>query len=138
VFGDPNSDSVTIASREGIVQGSNGSAQVGYGVIASYFPAESQGQSLAQATDDLVHHLHASNPSMQLAHSSRKVRVDGNPALITMLTSSSALGGGEETDALLTVSRPQGLFYLAFIAPSSEFKGVEKVYNELVGSVRFR
>jgi beta-barrel assembly-enhancing protease len=136
--GGQDSDSVTIGAREGIVQGSNGNAQIGYGVIASYFPAESQGQTLAQATDDLVHHLHASNPSMQVAHSSRKMRVDGNPALITMLTSSSALGGGEETDALLTVSRPQGLFYLAFIAPSSEFKGVEKVYNELVGSVRFR
>ena len=137
VFGDPNSDSITIAAREGIVQGSSGNAQIGYGVIASYFPTESQGQTLTQATDDLVHHLHASNPSMQVAHTSRKVRVDGNPALITMLTSSSPLGG-EETDALLTVSRPQGLFYLAFIAPSGEFKGVEKVYNELVGSVRFR
>lgn len=138
VFGDQNSDSITIAPREGIVAGSNGSAQVGYGMIASYFPAEGQGQSLSQATDDLVHHLHASNPSMQVAHSSRKTKVDGNPALITMLTSASALGGGEETDALLTVVRPQGLFYLAFIAPSSEFKGVEKVYNDLIGSVRFK
>ena len=138
VFGDQNSDSITIAAREGIVPGSNGGAQVGYGVIASYFPPEEQGQTLAQATDDLVHHLHADNPSMQVAQSGRKLKVDGKPALITMLTSTSPFGSGEETDALLTVVRPQGLFYLAFIAPSGEFKAVESVYNELVGSVRFK
>ncbi|MBZ5590901.1 MAG: M48 family metalloprotease [Acidobacteriia bacterium] len=139
VFGDQNSDSITIAPREGIVQRSGGgSAQVGYGVIASYFPPESQGQSLSQATDDLIQHLHASNPSMKIAHSSRKVKVDGNPGLTTMLSSSSPLTAGEETDALLTVVRPQGLFYLVFIAPSAEFKNVESVFNEVVGSVRFR
>ncbi|HVP49202.1 MAG TPA: M48 family metallopeptidase [Bryobacteraceae bacterium] len=139
VFGDQNSDSITMAAREGIVQGSSGGAQVGYGVIASYFTPDEQGQSLSQATDDLVQHLHASNPSMKTAHSSRKTKVDGNPALITMLSSTSPLAGaGEETDALLTVARPQGLFYLVFIAPSGEFKSAESVLNDVVGSVRFQ
>ena len=139
VFGEgQDSDSITIAPRAGIVQGSSGNAQVGYGVIASYFPPDSQGQSLSQATDDLVHHLHASNPSMQVSKSARKLKVDGKPGLITILTSTSPLGGGEETDALLTVARPQGLFYLAFIAPSAEFKAVGDVYNQVIGSVRFK
>jgi hypothetical protein len=64
--------------------------------------------------------------------------VNGNPALITTLASKSALNGGPETDALLTISRPDGLFYLAFIAPASEFKDLEDVYNDVVQSVRFK
>jgi len=138
VFGDRNSDSITIAPREGIAQGANGNAQIGYGVIASYFTAESPGQSLSQMTDDLIHHLHASNSSMEVAKNSRRIKLDGNPALITMLASRSPLNGQEETDALLTVARPEGLFYMAFIAPSSEFRNLENVFSQVVGSVRFR
>lgn len=107
-------------------------------MIASYFTPESDGQSLSQLTDDLIHHLHASNSSMEIARNSRRMKVDGNPALITMLTSRSPLNGQEETDALLTIGRPEGLFYIAFIAPSSEFRNVESVFNQIVGSVGFR
>jgi hypothetical protein len=64
--------------------------------------------------------------------------VDGNPALITMLTSTSALNASEETDALLTVSRPEGLFYMVFIAPTSEFRSVDSTYNDMVGTLKFR
>jgi hypothetical protein len=138
VFGDQNSDSITIAPREGIAQGANGNAQIGYGVIASYFTPESQGQTLSQLTDDLIHHLHASNSSMEVARNSRGIKLDGNPALITMLASRSPLNGQEETDALLTVARPEGLFYMVFIAPSSEFRNLESVFNETIRSVRFR
>jgi hypothetical protein len=138
VFGDKNSDSITIAPREGIAQGANGNAQIGYGVIASYFTPESESQSLSQLTDDLIHHLHASNPNMEISRNSRRTKVDGNPASITMLASRSPLNGQEETDALLTVTRPEGLFYMVFIAPSSEFRNLENVFSQIVGSVRFR
>jgi hypothetical protein len=138
VFGDQNSDSITIAPRVGLVQGKDGSTQIGYGVIASYFSPESPAQNVAQATDDLIHHLRAANPSLQGPASNRKLKVDGNPALISLLTSSSPLNGREETDALLTVSRPQGLFYMVFIAPSSEFRNLDGTYNEMVHSLRFR
>ena len=138
VFGDQNSDSVTIAPRAGLVQGKDGGTQIGYGIIASYFSPESEGQNLAQATDDLIHHLRASNPSLQGPVTTRKIRVDGSPALISMLTSSSPLNGSEETDALLTVSRPEGLFNMVFIAPSSEFRNLDSTYNEMVRSVKFR
>src|SRR5713101_636803 len=52
LLSDRNSDSVTIAPREGIVQGPSNNTQVGYGVMASYFTTDSQGGELAQATDD--------------------------------------------------------------------------------------
>ncbi len=138
VFGDQNSDSVTIAPREALVQSSNGNTQIGYGVMASYFFPETSGQNLRQATDDLIHHLSASNPGMQPSDKGRTLKVGGNPALVTTLASKSALNGGPETDALLTISRPEGLFYMVFIAPTSEFKGLEDVYNDVVQSVRFK
>ncbi|HXI44223.1 MAG TPA: M48 family metallopeptidase [Bryobacteraceae bacterium] len=138
VFSDQNSDSVTIAPREALVQSSNGNTQIGYGIIASYFFPDIKGQSLRQATDDLIHHLSASNTEMQASDNGRSLKVNGNPALITMLSSKSALTGGPETDALLTINRPDGLFYLVFIAPTSEFKESEGVYNDVVQSVRFK
>jgi hypothetical protein len=120
------------------VQSSNGNTQIGYGIMASYFVPDTKGQSLRQATDDLIHHLSASHSGMQSAGDGRSLKVNGNPALITTLASKSALNGGPETDALLTISRPDGLFYLAFIAPASEFKDLEDVYNDVVQSVRFK
>ncbi len=138
VFGEQNSDSVTIAPREALVQSSNGGTQIGYGIIASYFFPDAKGQSLRDATDDLIHHLGASNTGMQASDNGRSLKVNGNPALITTLSSKSALTGGPETDALLTINRPEGLFYLVFIAPASEFNQVESVYNGVVQSVRFK
>jgi beta-barrel assembly-enhancing protease len=138
VFGGQNSDSVTIAPREALVQSSNGNTQIGYGVMASYFIPDTKGQSLRQATDNLIHHLSASNTGMQSAGDGRTLKVNGDPALITTLASKSALTGGPETDALLTINRPDGLFYLVFIAPASEFKDLEDVYNDVVQSVRFK
>jgi len=138
VFGEQNSDSVTIAPREALVQSSNGNTQIGYGIIASYFFPDTKGRSLRPATDDLIHHLSASNTGIQTSDSGRSLKVNGNPALITTLASKSALTGGPETDALLTINRPDGLFYLVFIAPASEFNQMESVYNDVVQSVRFK
>jgi hypothetical protein len=41
-------------------------------------------------------------------------------------------------DALVTVPRPQGLFYLVFTAPGSEWRDVEPTFMEMLRSVRFR
>ncbi|HKW96178.1 MAG TPA: M48 family metallopeptidase [Bryobacteraceae bacterium] len=138
VLGEQNADSVTIAPRAGIVQSADGNAQIGYGVIASFFTPENRDDTLGQATDDLVHHLQVANPNMKVARSGRHVKANGHEALITMLSGSSPFNGVEETDALLTVQRPDALFYLVFIAPASEFKNSENVYNDMVQSVKFR
>ena len=120
------------------MQSSNGNTQIGYGIIASYFFPDTNGQSLRQATDDLIHHLSASNPEMQAADNGRTLKVSGNPAIITTLSSKSAFTGGPETDALLTINLPDGLFYMVFIAPASEFRESENVYNDVVRSVQFK
>jgi hypothetical protein len=138
-YGDRSAATVTIAPREGIVPGSGGASQIGYGVIVSYYFPESKKQSgLDRSTDDLIHQLHASNPSMRLSSASRRsMRVESSPALVTTLMSDSPYQGQTETDVLLTVDRPQGLFYMMFIAPQSEYSGLRETFDEMIHSIRF-
>jgi hypothetical protein len=72
VYGDRNAATVTIAPREGVVAGSSGASQIGYGVIVSYYFPEAKKPGIDRATDDLIHHLHASNPSMRLSSAGRR------------------------------------------------------------------
>jgi beta-barrel assembly-enhancing protease len=138
VFGDRNAATITIAPREGIVQGSNGGGSVGYGAIVSYFFPESNTHDLQRSTADLIQHLHATNPSMRTASdTSRRVTVEGSPGLVTVLSSDSPYHGQTERDVLLTVERPQGLFYMIFIAPESDYRGLEDTFDEMVRSIRF-
>lgn len=136
-YGGNGSDSVTIAPQNGIVQEANQNATVGYGAIVSYFVADNErAQDLAGATDDLIHHLIAQNSRMQVSGPSRGVRVANRSGAITMLESSSPYGG-VETDALLTVTTPQGLFYMVFIAPAQHFGQLQATFNQIVQSIRF-
>ena len=135
-YGDRNGSMITIAPKDGLVKGGRGATQVGYGAIVSYFFPDGPAD-LTSATDDLIHHLHAQNPDMQLAsRSSRRVRVNGSEALVTMLESSSPYGGAER-DALLTVERPEGLFYMVFVAPQNQFQKLESAFQQMVDSIRF-
>src|SRR5262245_60216334 len=110
IFGDNDAATVTIAPREGIVQGSGGGGGVGFGAIVSYYFPESQTRDLQRATDDLIHHLHAANPSMrEVSSNRRRVTVEGSAGQVTTLASNSPYQGQNETDVLLTVDRPQGL-----------------------------
>ena len=135
-YGDRESAMITIAPREGIAQSSEGDTQIGLGTVLSYFVPESNRTDLRSASDDLIHHLHTGSPSMQRTGSSRSVRVDGSQGLVTMLESSSPFGGAE-TDGLLTVMRPQGLFYMVFIAPDQDFARWKSVFQQMIDSIRF-
>ncbi|HTM48119.1 MAG TPA: M48 family metallopeptidase [Bryobacteraceae bacterium] len=137
VFGDSNAATVTIAPREGLVQDASGRSQVGYGVIVSYFFPESKTTDLQQATGELIHHLHAANPNLREAGAPRRIKVEGEQALVTRLSSDSPYRGLAETDVLLTVNRPQGLFYMIFIAPERDYRELESVFNDMASSIRF-
>lgn len=128
-------DSVTIAPREGIVQGNGGATSIGYGAILSYY-VPSQRSNLQQATAELIGRLRQQNPTMEVSRNARRVRVGGAEGLITMLRSASPYGGAE-TDGLLTVARPEGLFYMVFIAPERQFGSLQSAFNQMVNSIRF-
>jgi len=138
VFGDNNAATATIAPREGIVQGSGAGGAVGYGAIVSYYFPETKTQDIQQSTDELIHHLHAANPSMRITTAARRrITVENSAGLITTLASDSPYRGQSETDMLLTVNRPQGLFYMIFIAPEPDFRNLQSTFDEMVRSLRF-
>jgi len=138
VFGDQNAATLTIAPREGIVQSANGTSAVGYGVIVSYFFPESKTNDLEKATDELIHHLHAANPNMRVTSANRRrIRVEDGPGLVTTLAGESPFQGQTETDVLLTVIRPQGLFYMIFVAPQADFRDLQGAFDEMANSIRF-
>ena len=122
----------------GRVQGSRGGGGIGYGAIVSYYFPESRTRDLQQATDELIQHLHAANPSLrEVTRNRRRVSVEGSPGLVSTLASNSPYQGQNETDVLLSVDRPQGLFYMIFVAPESDFRNLQSTFDEMVRSIRF-
>ena len=137
VFGDRDSSSVTIAPREGVVS-QGGNTQIGYGAILSYFLTESKNRpDLKAATDDLIHHLKTDNPRIEISKAARSTKVAGAGAMLTMLAGSSPFGGNE-ADALVTVMRPQGLFYVVFIAPEKDYPQFQDTQQKMLDSLRFQ
>jgi hypothetical protein len=41
-------------------------------------------------------------------------------------------------DVLVTVARPEGLFYMIFIAPQSLFDSVQGTFEDILRSVKFQ
>jgi predicted Zn-dependent protease len=136
VHGDAESAILALAPSEGIVLGANGEPAIGYGAVLSYFFPNPDRSSLSDATDDLIQHLHAEDPGIHRAGYLEHAEVDKQPAWITQLASDSPFGGAER-DMLVTVSRPEGLFHLIFIAPESNWNEAHPTFEHLVQSIHF-
>ena len=74
---------------------------------------------------------------MRIARDTRRIEVAGQPALLSTLNSRSPFAGGQEVDVLATVARPEGLFYVVFIAPQSLFDRVQPTFEDVLRSIRF-
>ena len=134
---------VTIAPPEGVVRDRNGNGSVGYGAIVSYyFPQSDEIQlqrgadKLRMDTDDFVRQMQQTNPEMRAAEQ-RSLTVNGYPGLVTTLSANSPFQGETEIDQLVTVLRPEGLWYLVFISPQSESRDIQPVFDQMLRSVRF-
>lgn len=135
-FGE-DTGAMTIAPQRGLVRDQNGGTAVGYGAILSYFSPENGRANLRNATSDLIQRLRAENPSLKAdLKSQRRTRVSGSDGLITTMTSTSPYGG-EERDELLTIMRPEGLFYMVFVAPSKSFQQLQPTFEAMRTSLRF-
>lgn len=130
-------DTVTIAPRDGIVRGSGGQVSVGYGLETSYFAPHENNVDLDRDTQALIRQFKDSNAGMHIGRETRSIQVGGQPALLTTLYSTSPYHSEQEVDALVTVARPQGLFYLIFIAPRSAFDQIQGTFEDVLRSVRF-
>jgi Zn-dependent protease with chaperone function len=135
-FGDQGGAAVTVAPRAGLVQDNNGSVAVAYGVMASYYQPHPETRDLRRDTTDLIANLRQSNPALQASGRQTRANLNGTSALVTTLYNQSPLGG-REIDMLVTAQRPEGMFYMVFIAPEGDFKQLQSTYEQMLRSVRF-
>lgn len=137
-FGDQSSSTVTIAPREGLVQTRGGGVQVGYGAMISYYMPPGDRIDLRRDTEDLIRQLSQSNPSMRVSREGmRNINIDSQAGLLTTLNSASPMQGEDEVDVLITIPRPEGLFYIVMIAPADEYRQAQGVFDSVARSIRF-
>jgi len=149
-------DAVTFAPRGGLIDDGQGNQAMAYGVIVNIFeprwdsynqqlqgpgygqpPAQQATTRLDQITDQLVQELRLSNRNMRVVRYREVITLDGNRALSTYLSNDSPLGG-RETDWLVTVERPDGLLFIVFTAPESDFQRYEGAFHQMLRSVRIK
>jgi hypothetical protein len=127
-----------IAPRSGVSTVGNGAIDLAYGVKLSYFHPEARAETLGTATLSLVAQLHEQDQSIRLAAASqRSTQVNGSEAMVTMLEAQSH-SGGTEANVLVSVLRPQGLFYALCIAPKTAYAQYQAVFERIVSSIRFQ
>jgi len=133
-FGGQNS--MTIAPRQGLVQTRNGGVLIGYGAVISRYEPRYR-SDLLNASWKLVQQLQETNPSLKLTQSPQQRQIGGSPGLMVGLTGASPYGGTER-DILLTVQRPDGLFYMVFVGPEQGFAQLQPSFERMAQSIRFR
>jgi hypothetical protein len=137
VSGDQNS-TVTIAPRVAVAENA-----IAYGVMASGYKPQQRGESLSEATQELVQALQQSNPDMRVSGGERRMNVDGRPALAVNLVGSSPVssrnGVLREQDTVVSVQRDDGtLLFFIFIAPERDFRQLEPTYERMIQDLRIR
>jgi beta-barrel assembly-enhancing protease len=135
VFGDPKGNALTVAPKAGIGQSDHGTV-VAYGIMQSYYLPQSQDLQLKRDTQALVAELRKGDPQMKVVQQS-DTTIAGQRGLATVMQARSAFPNETETDLMITVPRPDGLFYIVFIAPSSEWDAVRPVFEDVVRSIQF-
>ncbi|MCZ2148156.1 MAG: M48 family metallopeptidase [Bryobacterales bacterium] len=129
------SNEITVASREGIVQ-SNGSAEIGYGAIIGVRQASNS--DLEQSTKDYLNQILQNNKTMQQSgQRQRSFQLSGAPALLNVFYSQSSYQGQREVDAIITARHPQGLFYMILISPEAEYSHAQGAFDQMIQSVQF-
>jgi len=135
-----NKDNATLAPEGGIVDSGNGHAEVAYGVMVGLAKLEGKPPAgdgaLHEATQKLVETLRQENPNMHVTREPKNVTLNGERALSMFLKNDSP-EGGQETDWLITVLRPEGLVYFTSVAPLAQFENLQKTYQQVLDSVRF-
>ena len=141
VYGEGTS-TLTLVPPEGIVQaGPNAMPAVAYGALLSTFePYSEPGRrlTLQAATDQLIRELLRSNPNLRTTSRARTFRhSSGQQMLSVMATGDSPLAGESEVNWIVSSFRPEGLWYVVFIAPQSDFQAWQPSFQRMLNSVRF-
>ncbi len=134
-------DDVTVAPEGGIVDSGKGQAELAYGLSARVMGMDGSLPAgldpLKAATEKLIETIQQENAGLSVLRESREVTLNGERALSTYLKNDSPVGG-QETDWLITVMRPEGLVYFVSVAPQQEFARFQGTFTAILNSVRFQ
>jgi hypothetical protein len=56
--------------------------------------------------------------------------------MVTYLMGASPYGG-RETNVLLTVERPEAIFYMVFVAPKQDYREVQPLFERMLNTIEF-
>ncbi len=133
-------ENATLAPEGGFVRDRNGNTGLAYGAVVNIFeprPDRRGRHTLEDATEQLYTALRQSNPELRIARRARRMRLDGRTALSTLLENASPIGG-REYDWLVTVLRGRELVYFLGVAPERHYQQYERVFEQMLSSIRFR
>ena len=136
------SSTLTVVPPEGVVRvGENNLPAVAYGALVSlYEPSQTQGRrlTLEDATDQLIRELQRSNPQLRITRRSRLARAfEGRDGISVRAAGQSPLAGEREINWIVTTFRPEGLWYIVYIAPERAWDAYEPSFRRMLQSVRF-
>jgi Zn-dependent protease with chaperone function len=136
-YGDQNN--VAFAPDGGVGNDGSGHAALAYGLTVGTSPLQNSDapNALDTGTQQLISGLQQSNPNMKVTRQSVRVRLNNQPALSTYLSNDSP-AGGQETDWIISVVRPEGLVYFVCTAPVGEFQNYDTTFGKILDSVRFK
>ena len=139
-YPDSNGGGVSFAPEGGVLDDGSGHAALAYGLIVGV--AQIQGDpkdsnALENGTRQVLQDLQKSNPKMKIQRQGERVRLNGKPGLSTYLINDSP-AGGLETDWIITVLRPEGLYSFICVAPQSAYSNYDKTFSSILDSVRFK
>jgi hypothetical protein len=135
VYGNAESDDVTIAPRNGMVQSQNGQVNVGLGIISHKAPSQGR-PDLRQGTQQVTQDILKSDPGLRVTQQPLDRNVGGQPAMLTMMSGRSAIDNGEEMVMLVTVAQNDGLLYMVLICPRSQWGNAQGTFEQIMNSVR--
>ncbi len=131
--------SVVVVPVGGIVDAGNGQGILAWGMIGGIAQVKGKGSpdTLRDETQKVIAVLQKENESMGVDKPPVDTTVDGRPALSTYLRNDSP-AGGLETDWLVTVIAPQGLYYYVFVSPTEDFARFQSAFQQILTSVQFQ
>jgi hypothetical protein len=137
----PESDGsgVSFAPEGGVLDDGSGHSALAYGLIVSVGKAQgdpNDWNALDSATRQVIQDLQKANPNMKITRQGEHLRLNSQPGLSTYLSNDSP-AGGQETDWVVTVLRPEGIVYFVCVAPQSAYNNYDKAFSTILDSVRF-
>jgi len=132
-------DGAAIGPEGGFATDGSGTSALAYGMTVGVMKTSGDakaGNALEDATKELIEGLQQGNPRMHVTREPGKVLLNNQAGLSTYLSNDSPMGG-QETDWLITVLRPEGLVYFVCTAPQGEFSSYDKTFGAILDSVRF-